>query len=88
MTAKLTIVLQATAVAAFEGRTLTDAAVLETAGKVVAAGQEHGFGTASAPTVFKVDGEKIKAYANKAGDLTIAFTGIHAEPPKNAPIEL
>lgn len=85
---KLTIVLQATNVEAFKNRSITDAGVLELAAKVVEAGQEHGFGTASAPTIFKVNGEKVKAYTNKGGDITVALTGIHAEPPKNAPIEL
>ena len=47
---KLTIVLQPTNVEAFKNRSIADAGVLELAAKVVEAGQEHGFGTASAPT--------------------------------------
>ena len=85
---KLIIVLQPTNVEEFKNRSIADAGVLELAAKVVEAGQEHGFGTASAPTIFKVNGEKVKAYTNKGGDITVALTGIHAEPPKNAPIEL
>ncbi len=85
---KITIILQDTNVEAFKNRSVTSPEVLATASKVVEAAEQHGFGTASAPTVFKVDGEKIKAYTNKGGDITVAFTGIHAEPPKNAPIEL
>lgn len=85
---KLNIVVAATAVAAFANRSAADVVASGAVTKVLEAGDQYGFGTSSSPTIFKVDGEKVKAYANKEGAITLTFTGTHAEAPKNAPIEI
>lgn len=64
--------------------------VLAKATKVLASGEKHGLpeGVNSA-LVFNVDGERTKVYTSKGGDaVTVAFTGVAVEKPKNLPLDL
>lgn len=85
---KLIIVLGATAVAHLANRAASDAAVLANAGRAIAGAEQHGYGSVTQPTVFNIDGEKVKVYKSTKGDVTVNFTGAVAEKPKNAPIDL
>lgn len=86
---KLVITLFGTAVEQFASRKITDASVQEAAAKAIAGADQYGYGTASQPTIFNVDGEKVKVYTNKDGSvINVGFTGTYSEKPKNAPIDL
>ncbi|QPB11425.1 hypothetical protein [Providencia phage Kokobel2] len=85
---KVTISLASTNIEHLRDRSVTDDSVLEAAKKALEGGLQYGLGTPNQPTIFNIDGEKVKAYQNPKGDITIAFTGTMAEKPRNAPIDL